>query len=209
MAAVHEAMMGGTAPMPAPPTEPAPAAAQHEHMAGMTHDAGMRPATAATAPAPGAMPTRAGQEAFATIAEITRLLDADPRTEWSKVNLEALRQHLIDMDDVTLRATVRSTDVPGGAAFTVTGTGRVRDAIRRMTAAHGATMSAGQGLTWETVVTADGARVTVRSLDRTDARATARIRALGFIGLLTLGDHHTRHHLGIADGSMGEGHGHH
>jgi len=168
---------------------------------GMSHDA-----PSASAPQP--LPTRAGQEAFATIGEIVRLLDADPRTDWSKVDLEALRQHLIDMDDVTLRAMVRSEAVPGGTTFHVQGTGRVRDAIRRMALAHGATIVPADGFTWTATETAEGARVTVRARDAGDARMTARIRALGFVGILALGDHHTRHHLGIANGSMRGDHQH-
>ncbi|MFX5914869.1 hypothetical protein ABTE45_18800, partial [Acinetobacter baumannii] len=59
-------------------------------------------------PASGLMPTQPGQSAFAAILEIVALLEADPATDWSKVNIEALRQHLIDMDNVTLRADVKS-----------------------------------------------------------------------------------------------------
>jgi hypothetical protein len=33
-----------------------------------------------------------------------RLLKANPRTDWSKVNIAALREHLIDMNEVTLQA---------------------------------------------------------------------------------------------------------
>jgi hypothetical protein len=178
MAALHEAMA-----VPAPTGAPA----------------------APAGPAQG-RPTRAGQEAFATIAEIVRILDADPATDWSRVNLEALRQHLMDMDDVTMRAGVRSTAVPGGAAFDVEGTGRVREAIRRMAIAHGATITPADGFTWQAEETPGGARVTVRATRADDSRAVARIRGLGFVGLLTLGDHHTAHHLGIANGSM---HDHH
>src|SRR5690349_8688830 len=77
------------------------AAAQHaDHMRAS--------ATSASAP------TLSGQYAFATIAEVVGVLKADPATDWSKVNLEALRQHLIDMDDVTLRSTVVQKQVPGG-----------------------------------------------------------------------------------------------
>ncbi|MCP6769380.1 hypothetical protein NL529_31490, partial [Klebsiella pneumoniae] len=46
-------------------------------------------------------PTHPGQEAFGTIQEIVRILEADPATDWSKVNIGALREHLIDMDEVT------------------------------------------------------------------------------------------------------------
>ncbi len=177
MAAMHEGMMNNRPPEPTLPTE-----------------------------LPRAQPTRAGQEAFATIGEIVRLLDADPRTDWSKVNLEALRQHLMDMDDVTMRAEVRSTSVPGGATFEVQGTGRVRDAIRRMALAHGSTISAADGFTWQAVETPAGAQVTVRAAKADDVAMVSRIRGLGFVALLTLGEHHTAHHLGIANGSMAEHH---
>lgn len=155
-----------------------------------------------------AQPTRAGQEAFATIGEIVRILDADPRTDWSKVNIEALRQHLMDMDDVTMRAEVGSTSVDGGATFEVRGAGRVREAIRRMAMAHGATISAADGFSWTAVESSEGATVTVRANSLSDARMVNRLRALGFIGVLTLGNHHTVHHLGIASGSMGANHHH-
>lgn len=172
----------------------------HVHTPGMSHDS----ATAAQR----AKPTRAGQEAFATIAEVVRILDADPRTDWSKVDLEALRQHLIDMDDVTMRAAVRVEDVAGGAIFHVSGTDRTRDAIRRMTMSHGATITPADGFTWNAVESPDGARVTVRAVNTTDVRMVTRLRALGFVGILSLGDHHTAHHIGIADGSMREAHTH-
>lgn len=155
-----------------------------------------------------AQPTRAGQEAFATIGEIVRILDADPRTDWSKVNIEALRQHLMDMDDVTMRADVRSESVDGGATFNVRGTGRVRDAIRRMAMTHGSTITPADSFSWTAVESAEGAQVTVRATNPTDARMVSRIRALGFVGILTLGNHHTAHHLGIASGTMGAHHHH-
>ena len=172
----------------------------HVHTPGMSHDS--------AAAAPRAKPTRAGQEAFATIAEVVRILDADPRTDWAKVDLEALRQHLIDMDDVTMRATVRVEDVAGGAIFHVSGTGRTRDAIRRMTMSHGATITPADGFTWSAVESPEGARVTVRAVNASDAKMVTRLRALGFVGILSLGDHHTAHHVGIADGSMRDAHTH-
>ena len=45
-----------------------------------------------------------GQDAFGTIQEIVQILQSDPKTDWSKVNIDALRQHLIDMNEVTLHA---------------------------------------------------------------------------------------------------------
>jgi hypothetical protein len=46
-----------------------------------------------------AIPTMPGQDSFGAIQEIVRILEADPNTDWSKVDLEALRQHLIDMNE--------------------------------------------------------------------------------------------------------------
>jgi hypothetical protein len=41
-------------------------------------------------------PVLPGQDAFGAVQEIVRMLEADPETDWSKVDLEVLRQHLID-----------------------------------------------------------------------------------------------------------------
>lgn len=170
------------------------------HAPGMSHDHGAATKPAAAVNAPMAA-TQTGQAAFAAIAEIVRILEADPKTDWSKVNLEALRQHLIDMDDLTLRAMVRTEPITGGASFVVTGTGRVRDAIRRMAKEHGQMMGSA-GVRWVTEEIPEGVKVTVTSTTPNDAKAVARIRGLGFIGLMTVGEHHTVHHLGVARGTM-------
>jgi hypothetical protein len=82
------------------------------------------------------VPTMPGQDAFRAIAEVVRLLDADPTTDWAKVDIERLRQHLIDMNEVVLRAAVKQTPVPGGLAMEITGTGRTEQAIRAMVVPH-------------------------------------------------------------------------
>jgi len=176
---------------------PVAAAAQdHVHTPGMRHDGGDPPAA----------PTEPGQAAFAAIAEIVRLLQADSTTDWSRVDLERLRAHLRDMDDVTLRADVRRDDVPGGARFTVRGTGRTVGAIQRMARAHATMLGAEAPMRATVEPLADGARVTVVAADAADARAATRIRALGFVGLLTAGAHHGPHHLAIAQGALDHGH---
>lgn len=171
----------------------------HEHTPGMRHDT---PTAAVT-------PKEGGQAAFTAIAEVVRLLDADPRTDWSKVNIEALRQHLIDMDEVTMRASVRADEIAGGAVFTVTGTGRTLDAIRRMTMSRAATGTPDSSVKMSVVEIPGGVRFTALVGNPTDARAVARIRGLGFIGVVAIGNHHASHHLGIANGSMTAMHGHH
>lgn len=174
---------------------PAPALAQnHEHPPGMTHTE--------------AVPTQPGQATFAAIAEVVAILRANPATDWSKVNIEGLRQHLIDMDDVTMRSEVRQEAIPGGARFTVTGAGRTTEAIRRMAAAHGTIVASDstQRVTVEQFV--GGARLSVVIHDTANVSAVVRIRGLGFHGLLTTGEHHGAHHLALARGTPPAGHAH-
>lgn len=173
-------------------------AQEHVHTPGMTHPG-----------APGAvMPVQAGQSAFAALAEIVQILQADPKTDWSKVDIERLRQHLIDMDLVTLRSRVVATSVPGGAQFEVRGTADVVGAIKRMTMAHSAMMTATDGPAVTRTELPDGVRLVVTARAADDATAVARIRGLGFIGFLASGDHHAAHHLGLARGDAMAGHGH-
>lgn len=156
-----------------------------------------------TAPAP----AEAGQAAFAAVAAVVRILDADTATDWSRVNLEALRQHLIDMDEVTLRSEVRATPVEGGAAFEVTGAGRTLEAVRRMLAAHAPALDGEPAFRASSDVIEGGARLTVTARRPEDLVSVQRIRGLGFIGLLTIGAHHAAHHVALARGAQG-GHAH-
>jgi hypothetical protein len=85
---------------------------QHQGMMPMGGDAGMHGATTT--------PTLPGQDAFGAIQEVVGILDADPKTDWSKVDLEALRQHLIDMNEVTLKADAAPKQIDGGLEIAVT-----------------------------------------------------------------------------------------
>ena len=109
-------------PHPMGPSQMQEMMRQHQGMMGA--HAGMH-ATSTT-------PTMPGQDAFGAIQEIVQILDADPKTDWSKVDLEALRQHLIDMNEVTLRADAAPKAIDGGLEIAVTGTGRTLAAIQRM-----------------------------------------------------------------------------
>ncbi|HET7340203.1 MAG TPA: hypothetical protein VFL90_01985 [Methylomirabilota bacterium] len=162
---------------------------------------------------PGAMPhgamghgamaaetSQPGQAAFAALAEVVRVLDADPDTDWSRVDLERVRQHLIDMDEVLLRATVTQAPVPGGLAMDVTGSGRTEQAIRAMLPAHAHELDALPAYAAKAEPIAGGVRLTVTAKNAGDAKAVARLRGLGFAGLLTEGGHHGPHHLALARG---------
>lgn len=144
-------------------------------------------------------PSLAGQDAFGAIQEIVRILEADPATDWSKVNLEALRQHLIDMNEVTLKANAASTAVGGGLEIAVTGAGRTLAAIQRMIPDHAQELNQMNGWRATTQTLPDGVRLTVTS---SDPKEVAHIRGLGFIGLLVSGSHHQPHHLAMAKDAM-------
>jgi hypothetical protein len=151
------------------------------------------------------LPTLAGQDAYGAISEVVQLLRADSTTDWSKVNIEALRQHLIDMNAVTLRSSVRQTRIPGGLRMIVTGDPSIQDAIRRMTTSHGMALRA-VGLVGVSTPVEGGSRFTVTLADTTNVALLAQVRGLGFAGLMTLGNHHATHHLAIARGQTVPGH---
>jgi hypothetical protein len=154
------------------------------------------------------VPTMSGQDAFGTIAEIVRLLDADPATDWTKVDLERLRQHLIDMNEVVLRSAVKQTPVSGGLAMEITGTGRTEQAIRTMVVPHAVELDRLPSFTARTESIPGGVRLTVLAKNAEDAKVVARIRGLGFAGLITEGAHHQAHHLAMAKGEALAGHTH-
>jgi hypothetical protein len=124
------------------------------------------------------------------------ILEADPRTDWSKVNIDALRLHLIDMNNVTLGAEVKNEQIEGGMRFSVTGAGAVTDSIRRMVEAHAKTMNGADGWTFKADKIDDGATLTVL----VPAKDMDKLRGLGFFGVMTHGMHHQEHHLMIARG---------
>lgn len=141
-----------------------------------------------------------GEAAYAAIAEIVRLLQADPNTDWSRVDLEQLRRHLADMHEVTINSAVAQKQVAGGFEAAVTGAARTAAAIQRMARAHA--RATAQDTRFEVAVTdlPNGARVRVVARQK-DERAAQMLRGLGFIGWLTLEDHHAPHHLMIARGT--------
>ena len=148
----------------------------------------------------GPLPKQPAQSAYAAIAEIVRILKADSTTDWSKVDLEALRQHLIDMDAVTMRAAVSQKPVPGGITMTVTGDTKTAASIKRMVTSHAGMLD--QDPQYHATVSpiANGVQFTVTARDPSNAKLVTMIRGEGFAGLLTEGDHHARHHLALARG---------
>jgi hypothetical protein len=189
-----------------PPAGPAPA---HGHGAMPSHGSGTHAQhMQAMHGMAGSAPTMPGQDAFGAIAEIVRLLEADPSTDWSKVDMERLRQHLIDMNEVMLRSAVKQASVPGGLAVDITGTGRTEQAIRAMVVPHATELDRMAEWSARTETIAGGVRLTVVARRPEDAKLVARIRGLGFAGLMTQGAHHQPHHLAMAKGEALPGHTH-
>jgi hypothetical protein len=160
------------------------ASAQHSH----THTAEEKTLIA---------PLEPGQGAFAAIAEIVTILRADPDTDWNQVDIGALHQHLLDMDDLVKFAEVTSWDIPNGARFKIKTTGPGGGAVQRMVPAHAPVLAGETG--WFSQVDIGGDEVTWTVTSPENPRA---IRALGFIGLMAVGGHHQKHHLGMASGQM-------
>ncbi|WP_323781055.1 hypothetical protein [Thalassovita sp.] len=143
-------------------------------------------------------PREPGQSAFAAIQEIVDILIADPATDWSKVNIDALRAHLVDMNNVTLNADVETLETENTLSFRVTSDDpAVSESIRRMVSAHATVMNGVFGWTLAAdQIDDEGATLNVQA----DKAEFAKIRSLGFFGVMALGAHHQEHHLAIARG---------
>ena len=142
-------------------------------------------------------PSETGHSQFAAIAEIVTLLRDDPNTDWAQVDIKALRDHLVDMDNVTTRASVERKVDGSSVMFMVTGDDVVVASIRRMVLAHSPML---QGTSDWTVIAGDlgnGAWMLVQVGSDEDLN---QVLGLGFFGLMTNGAHHQQHHLMIATG---------
>lgn len=143
-------------------------------------------------------PAVAGQDAFGIIQEVVQILEADPNTDWSKVNIAALREHLIDMNEVTLRAAASERVLDDGIEITVIGEGRSLAAIKNMIPEH-ARMLAETGWNAKTEDLPNGVKLVVTATDKAQVPI---LKALGFMGIMVQGEHHQSHHLMIAKGEF-------
>jgi len=143
-------------------------------------------------------PTMPGQDAFGAIQEVVQLLEADPATDWSKVNIAVLREHLIDMNEVTLHAAAAERPLDNGVEIAVTGEGRTLEAIKHMVPAHVVEL-AKIGWSAKTEDLPNGVTLTVTS---SDPKQVIRLKALGFMGIMVQGGHHQPHHLMMAKGDF-------
>ncbi len=138
-----------------------------------------------------------GQEALGTVQEIVGLLLADPRTDWSSVSIDRLRDYLVDLDQVMLRSRVEPLSTDAGLELRVTGDGAVLDAIKRVVPVHSDVMNGFRSWSVSAEVEDDAVRVEITSDDRAER---AVIEALGFYGFLASGVHRPSELIAIARG---------
>lgn len=139
--------------------------------------------------------TEPGQGAFAAISEIVKLLTEDPETDWSRVDIDALRAHLVDMDDLMNRTRFSQEDLDDGLQITLDLSLPANAAASRMVPAHASVLAGETG--WTSEVSRDGDLLIWSILS---SERVAQVQALGFFGLMSLGDHHREHHYGLATG---------
>ena len=143
--------------------------------------------------------TEAGSDAFGTIQEVINQLLNDPTTDWGTVNIEALRQHLVDMHDMTLNVDVISQKpIPNGLEAIISATtDRAASALKRVLKAHPAQLKRETG--WEMRVTKNNKQY-ILTTTSANPKDTNKIRGLGYIGLMAYGSHHQPHHWAMATG---------
>ncbi len=143
--------------------------------------------------------TEAGNDVFGTIQEVIRKLNHDPKVDWSKVNLEALRRHLVDMNDMTLNIEVISQQtIDKGLKILIRPTTlRSASALHRVFAVHPAQLKdeTGWKMWVQKIEQTYSLTITTENPDEVH-----QIKALGYIGIMASGNHHQVHHSMMAKG---------
>ncbi len=144
-----------------------------------------------------------GQSTFAAIIEVVSVFEADNKTDWEQVDIDGLRSHLLDMNDLVIN-TDAVTQVEGEDQIRydiiANGGNDSLGAIHRMVQAHSRFIEQSRGWKINPVINDKGATVTITVDSHSDL---VRLKALGFYGFMSLDSHHQAHHYQIA---MGVGH---
>jgi hypothetical protein len=148
-------------------------------------------------------PTFPGQDAFGAIQEIVNILEADPSTDWTRVDISGLRAHLVDMNLLVINALVSAKNIKGGLEVNISGQSRALLAIQSIIPAHAEMINGINGWAFKSEKTVTGAKLIVTSKN---AKEISHIRGLGFYGLMVTDSHHQSHHLSLARGVKVHGH---
>jgi len=142
--------------------------------------------------------TEAGNDVFGTIQEVISKLNADPTTDWSNVNIEALRSHLVDMYEMMINV-ISQEPIKNGLSVKLEAIGsRAFQALKRVLSAHPMMLEQESGWKMD-VVMANGLYYITATT--TNPSEVDKIRGLGYVGLMAYGNHHQPHHWAMAKGS--------
>jgi hypothetical protein len=145
--------------------------------------------------------TQVGESAFAAIQEAIHALEADPDTDWTKVDMEGLRQHLIDMNHMTFDVDVlKKENVDNGVAVEIKATSpAAAQTLQRVFSMHPTHLKMETGWTMDVQDQGSGQYRLVTTTPKPEE--VAKIRGLGYIGLMAYGSHHLPHHWMIVRGT--------
>ena len=142
--------------------------------------------------------TEAGTDPFAVIQEAIALLEANSDTDWSVVNIEALRSHLVEMQDMTLNVTVEQQPINFGFMAVITPTtNRALESMIQVLSVHPSQMKIETD--WNMTVTNNNGIFTI-TVTTDKLSDVDKIRGLGYIGIMAYGNHHQPHHWAMASG---------
>jgi hypothetical protein len=171
-----------------------PMASADMHHANMNHAEMMGRSTTPTQ----VVLTESGTDPFATLQEVIAALESNTNTSWEKVNIEALRLHLVEMQDMTINVDVKQRHIDNGfQAVVLPTTSRAVKSLTRVLSGHPAQMKAETG--WDMQVQINNSVFTL-TVTTDNAKDVAKIRGLGYIGVMAYGNHHQPHHWAMASG---------
>jgi len=146
----------------------------------------------------GVQPQEGGQATFAALIEIVSMLEQDAETDWSNVDIDGLRSHLLDMNHLILDTEAMTSFLGDNQIrFEIRGTAASIPSIHRMVPAHSRFIEQSRGWTIQPELNDDGATLTIIVEDTTSLN---RLDALGFYGFMSLDSHHQAHHYQMAIG---------
>ncbi|MBJ7539908.1 hypothetical protein [Marinomonas transparens] len=140
-------------------------------------------------------PTEPGQSIFGAIAEVNKLLE-EGNVDWNSVDLDALMEHLKDMDNLMTNTMVRKNELPNGLTINVSNSGNGQRAMDNMIPAH-ASFLQNVRPNWTIKYEKEKSNyiITVTSEIQKEA---IKIKGLGFAGFMVQDDHHASHHMSLA-----------
>ncbi len=140
---------------------------------------------------------QSGQSAFGALSQVAKMIE-HKKIEWAQVDMDALWDHLKDMDALMTHTSVAKQALPNGLLMFVTGGENAARAMREMIPAHVQFLQTARPK-WTISVNQieNGYSIQVTS-DETDE--VVKIKALGFSGFMIQDNHHASHHFNIASG---------